>query len=69
MADQMNDEKNKTYNTKRKDGVLPGIILVVLGLIFLLNNYGFANIDIGKLWPLFLIIPGSLIIYKAFKER
>jgi lia operon protein LiaF len=42
--------------------ILPGLILVALGMIFLLDNYGFTNIDIGRLWPIFLIIPGLYIL-------
>lgn len=53
---------------RRKHGILPGVILVILGTIFLLNNYGFTNFDIGKLWPLFLIIPGIFIILGKTKE-
>lgn len=53
----------------KKGGVIPGIILVLLGLIFLLNNYGVANIDIGRLWPLFLLIPGLWILYEASKRK
>jgi len=54
--------------SKPKRKIIPGIILITLGLIFLLNNYGFANIDIGRLWPLFLIIPGIVMIFGAPKK-
>lgn len=53
---------------KKKNSTLPGIILVILGLIFLLDNYGFKLFDFGKLWPMFLIIPGVCIIYDHYKQ-
>lgn len=55
-------------SSRKNRGILPGIILVVLGMIFLLNNYGYTNFDIGKLWPFFLIIPGIFIILGKSKE-
>jgi len=62
----MNNQKNNGDNSMGKSiksgRILPGIILVFLGTAFLLNNYGFTNFDIGKLWPLFIIIPGLFII-------
>ena len=65
-----NNENNKPVSEKKKQGkILPGIILVVLGVSFLLNNYGFTNFDIGKLWPLFLIIPGVLMLIGKSKEN
>jgi hypothetical protein len=60
MASQKDNKEKSEPNNKRK--IIPGIILVTLGLIFLLNNYGFAQIDIGRLWPLFLIIPGFFML-------
>lgn len=47
---------------KTSGKLMGGIILVILGSIFLMDNYGFVIFDIGRLWPLFLIIPGIFII-------
>jgi hypothetical protein len=53
----------KTSSKKRVWGaMLPGLFLVVLGVGFLLNNYGITTFNIGKLWPVFLIIPGVFIL-------
>lgn len=48
--------------------VFPGIILLAMGVIFLLNNYGFTTFDLGKLWPIFLIIPGAYMIMGLHKK-
>jgi hypothetical protein len=60
-------EKCGESNNHRK--ILPGIILLSLGIIFLLNNYGYMNFDIGKLWPIFLIIPGLFMILGKTNDR
>jgi phage shock protein C len=40
-------------------------IVILLGVIFLLNNFGFGDlINIGKLWPLILVALGVSIIMK-----
>ncbi|MCK4236661.1 MAG: hypothetical protein KAX38_06055 [Candidatus Krumholzibacteria bacterium] len=48
-----------------------GIILVVVGLIFLLHNYGVIHIGtiIVKLWPLLLIWWGYTIIRQGRRHR
>jgi len=43
---------------------LPGLILIVVGLIFLMNNL-FFWFRFGLLWPLILIILGIFILLKA----
>jgi hypothetical protein len=62
MANQKNNKENIKSESKNRRKIIPGIILTTLGIIFLLNNYGFAQIDIGRLWPLFLIIPGLFML-------
>ncbi|HEK84904.1 MAG: LiaF transmembrane domain-containing protein [Candidatus Saccharicenans sp.] len=55
---------------KHKDSLIWGIVLVVLGGLFLLQN---AGIDIWeivlKLWPLILIIWGGFKLYYGIKAR
>ncbi len=38
--------------------VFAGLILIVIGLLFFLNNFGYINGDIWRFWPLILIIWG-----------
>lgn len=44
-----------------------GIVLVVVGILFLLRNFGF-NLHIGQLlstwWPLILIVVGVGMLFK-----
>jgi uncharacterized integral membrane protein len=53
----------------RKDPLIWGIILIVIGLVFILHNldveiWGF----IARLWPLVLIIWGAWKLYFGIKE-
>lgn len=50
--------------------IIPGSILLFLGIVFLLDNYGFLPSNTwDKLWPVFLIIPGLLILFGPTKDR
>lgn len=44
------------------------LILIVVGSVFLLGNFGLIPSDtLGKLWPLFIIIPGVLMLFQHKK--
>lgn len=54
-------------NEKRRPGngrLIAGIILIILGVYFLADEFAFIPFwfNIGKLWPLIFIIPGILIL-------
>ncbi len=55
---------------KRKDPLIWGIILIVIGLIFLLHR---IDVDIwyfiARLWPLILIFWGAWKLYYGIKEK
>jgi len=38
------------------------ILLVIVGILFLINNYGIFSIHIERLWPLLLILLGLLLL-------
>ena len=47
--------------------LLPGLALILIGLVFLLNNL-IPWFDIGYLWPLILIVLGVALLLKAHKR-
>lgn len=56
--------------TRRKDTLVWGIILIVIGLIFLLHNIDIDVWDsIARLWPVVLIVWGLWKLYFGLKER
>lgn len=64
MEDQIqdqNEEKMKQPNS-RKGGVIAGWILVILGALFLLNN--FDILDFEMFWPLILIAIGIILLVR-----
>ena len=49
----------------RNDRIVPGVILILLGGLFILHNYGFLHVhweNFGYLWPVFIIIGGVNLI-------
>src|ERR1700755_2968458 len=50
----------------RNDRIIPGLILVMLGALFLLHNYGLIHFhwtNFVYLWPIFIIIGGVNLIF------
>jgi hypothetical protein len=50
----------------RNNKLIPGIVLVLLGTVFLLRNYGYVDIhwsNIFHLWPIFIVIAGVNMIF------
>ncbi len=64
-SDATNDSTfNETLTNMKKDSnKVWGIILIVLGTIFLLDEW-IPDFDFGKFWPLILIAVGGYIIFK-----
>lgn len=64
-ADASNDFTfNETLTNMKKDSSkVWGIVLIILGTIFLLDEW-IPDFDFGKFWPLILIAVGGYIIFK-----
>jgi hypothetical protein len=55
---------------RRRDPLAWGIILIVIGLIFFLDNLDIDVWDsVGRFWPLILIAWGGWKLYFGLKER
>jgi len=55
--------------SKRKDPLVWGIILIVVGALFLLHNTIDIWWTVARLWPVLLIAWGALKLYNGLKER
>lgn len=53
---------------ENRNGLIGGIVLISLGLIFLANRF-IPNIDFGDLWPLVLVVLGGVLIATSLAER
>ncbi len=46
-----------------------GLLILVIGVLFLLNNFGiFRFFDLGRLWPLVLVVIGLAILFRNDKR-
>ncbi len=57
----MNDRQGRT------GGIVAGVVLVVLGLLFLFRDW--IDVDWGVIWPFALIIPGAWVFGRALFAR
>jgi hypothetical protein len=54
----------------RKDPLVWGVILIILGLIFLLDRLDVDIWDsVARLWPVILVLWGGWKLYFGIKER
>jgi len=54
-------------NRKAKRNLVGGIVLIVMGLIFLAHNY-IPEVDFSDLWPLVLVAIGATTIYNSMQR-
>lgn len=46
--------------------LIPGIVLIVLGLVFFAATQGAFNLNWGTIWPAFIMIGGAAVLLQAF---
>ncbi|MBE0647222.1 MAG: hypothetical protein IH596_05500 [Bacteroidales bacterium] len=52
-----------------RDSYIPGIILILIGGIFIIPKFGFLPFNIHSLfWPAILIAVGLIVLFKGFKR-
>jgi len=59
---------NKIPQDSNRGGLIGGVILITLGLMFLADRF-IPRIDFGDLWPLILIVAGVLVIQQSYKKN
>lgn len=51
-----------------KANLIPALVLIVIGALFLLNNLGITNLSLGAVvrtwWPAILIVVGISLLFK-----
>ena len=54
----------------QRTGKLAGaIILIVLGALFMLKNFGYLQEDVWKFWPLVLVVIGLVLLFEYFFDK
>ena len=59
---------NIPVKPENRNGLIGGIVLISLGMIFLANRF-IPNINFHDLWPLVLVVLGGVLIATSFAER
>ena len=55
---------------QQRDALVWGVILIVVGLIFTLDNFEIEVWDsVARLWPVVLIVWGAWKLYFGIKDR
>ena len=60
-----NDKKENCKKPKTNGGIIGGVVLITLGVLFLLDQF-IPNVNFGDLWPVLLIVIGISILFKNF---
>lgn len=55
--------------TKKRDHLFGGIVLILIGFWFLLENFGYDLPGIGKMWPAFPLLGGLAMIVSYLRNR
>ena len=63
MAEEIKKDKGG-----RRGPIIGGMIVLVIGIIFLIGNL-FPSYDFGKLWPLILIVIGLGILFGTSSKK
>ena len=66
--DVINKNRKQKPNSDNNSKTLFGLLLILLGAIFLLNNV-IPHFDMDYLWPLALVGFGLYILYKTTKDK
>ncbi len=61
----MTDNEERRGRRDRRLSILP-YLLIAIGVIFLLENFGIINDAFSKLWPLLLIVIGIVMLARSF---
>jgi hypothetical protein len=67
MPDEMRRNPRCPCARCRARGLMGPAMLITVGLIFLLGEYTRYGMD--RLWPLFLIVPGIILLVQAMASN
>lgn len=73
MPQKKSDEKNQEAELKmasmeihhhKERSSWVALVFIFVGLLLLLRNYGYLEVDLGKLWPVVIILIGLSMLLK-----
>jgi uncharacterized membrane protein YkgB len=68
--DPNNKQPERSRNAYFYGSLYPGVVIVVVGILFILGNFGILKNGViwGKLWPVFIIIAGLFMIFRPRRK-
>ncbi|MFA5070583.1 MAG: DUF5668 domain-containing protein [Patescibacteria group bacterium] len=68
MNEEQKPENNQPVKENKNDkrNITGALILLAIGIFFLLENY-ITSFDIGKLWPVILIVIALVMLFRRKK--
>ncbi len=63
----MDDTSNKAATDKKRRSLLPGILLICVGSLFLLAN--FVDVGLSTMWPGAILAVSLVFFFMAFRDR
>jgi phage shock protein C len=67
IVEQAEPVKDLKYVDNKKRGITGGLILIVIGIIFLINI--FTDFEFRDLWPVLVITLGVIIVVSGFVSK
>jgi len=68
FSPQTPDAKINTTPSRRRGGLIGGLVLITLGSLFLADEF-FPNFDFGDFWPVLIIVIGVGLLINAFSGK
>ncbi len=69
-ANEIRIKGRKIESESKSVGVYRGVFLILLGILFLLNNFGLLSFSFMKIyWPFLLIVLGAYLIYREVAQK
>ena len=59
----------RMFGPNRRGHFISGSVLLALGVFFQLDQFGWAGVSIGDLWPAFLVAIGAAMILEGLRGR
>jgi uncharacterized membrane protein HdeD (DUF308 family) len=68
LRSRANEKPTEAHTAKDNTVAVWGVLLIVLGMVFLLKNF-IHFYFLNRMWPLAFIALGAYLVYRSLRER
>ena len=61
------EQRRHHHDDERRGAIVGGVFLVLLGLAFLAQEF-VPDLDIGRFWPVILVVIGAALIFTSIRR-